>query len=87
MQVDIDTGDYVLHKPSGECWIVACVQGNDLSWCGWPEGMARLIDCELIEKATPEYKEQLLHELANMNYPDHRSRYAKYRLDPRGRRE
>ena len=61
-KVDIDTGDSVLHRPTGEKWVVACVQGNDLSWCGWPAGYAKLSDCELLEKATPEAREKLLNE-------------------------
>lgn len=41
------TGDHVLHKPSGETWVVAFVDGDDLAWCGWPNGLARTSDCEL----------------------------------------
>lgn len=52
----IDTGDTVLHGPTGERWVVACVQGDRLSWCGWPEGTANLADCVLVEKASPESK-------------------------------
>ncbi len=49
----IDTGDIVLHGPTEERWVVACVQGDRLSWVGWPEGTALLSDCTLVEKATP----------------------------------
>jgi hypothetical protein len=78
--MNIDTGDYVLHVPSGEKWVVACVRGEYLSWMGWPEGMAKLADCELIEKATPESKARLLHELADNKTNDHRSRFARHML-------
>jgi len=30
---EIDTGDYVLHKPSGETWLVAFVKDEKLWWC------------------------------------------------------
>lgn len=79
----IDTGDYVLHHPTGEQWVVACVEGEYLSWCGWPEGMAKLSDCELLEKATPESKEKLLHQLADTTSNDHRSRFARHILSTR----
>ncbi len=71
-----DTGDYVKHAPSGESWVVACVDGEDLYWCGWPPGRARVTDCVLIRKATPEYRKELLHELASMLTDDHRKRHA-----------
>ena len=43
-------GDIVLHRPSGETWTVAYadpVSGN-IAWCGWPPGVARIADCELL---------------------------------------
>ena len=79
-ELKIDTGDIVLHTPTDEKWTVACVQGSELSWCGWPEGRAALADCTLVEKATPEVRDSLLTELANMKAGDHRQRYASARL-------
>lgn len=76
----IDTGDHVRHGPTGEDWIVACVIGDKLSWCGWPEGMADLADCTLTCKATDEERDKLLHDLARINSADHRCRYAQRRL-------
>jgi hypothetical protein len=73
----IDTGDVVRHGPSGETWAVACVRGDRISWCGWPEGTAALSDCVLVEKATPEAREKLLRKLATMTGDDHRGRYAR----------
>jgi hypothetical protein len=77
---DIDTGDSVLHGPSGETWLVAYVQGDRLAWCGWPEGEARLSDCTLVRKATPEGRNELLHRMADMNADDARRRYARTAL-------
>ena len=76
----IRTADHVKHKPTGESWVVACVQGNDLSWCGWPEGMARVSDCELIRKGTEEERLDLLKRLSEMPGPDHRKSYAQTAL-------
>ena len=80
-QQPIDTGDHVLHEPSGETWVVACVRGKSLSWCGWPEGMAALSDCKLVKKATPEERAKLLADLAAIGSSDHRAIYARAVLD------
>jgi hypothetical protein len=77
----IDTGDTVYHRPSKETWLVACVDGDRLSWCGWPEGTAMLADCDLVQKAAPGEKEKLLRTLADMNnQDDHRCRFARRAL-------
>lgn len=73
----IDTGDHVHHGPSNEDWVVACVEGENLSWCGWPEGWAKISDCSVIRKATADEREKLLRQMADMRTPrDHRCRYA-----------
>ena len=76
----IDTGDSVLHGPTGETWVVAYVQGDRLAWCGWPEGEARLEDCKLVTAASDEYREKLLREMSEMSTDDARKRYARWRL-------
>ena len=80
----IDTGDSVLHGPTGETWVVAYVDGNRLAWCGWPPGEAMLSDCKLVRKATPEYREKLLHDMAEMQLDpsgyDRRKSMAQRRL-------
>lgn len=73
----IDTADIVRHEPSGEEWVVACVNGEYLSWAGWPEGRAKLADCTLVRKATPEKRELLLQDLARINGSDHRCAHAR----------
>lgn len=47
----IRCGDVVRHAPSGEEWVVAWAdyETGDLAWCGWPNGVARLSDCSLVE--------------------------------------
>ena len=72
----IDTGDTVKHEPTGETWLVACVVGDRLSWCGWPEGTANLSDCTLVTKATPEKRVALLREMAAISSSDHRRSFA-----------
>ena len=81
----IDTGDIVLHGPTGETWVVAYVDGDRLWWCGWPPGEAKLSDCKLIEKATPEYRDKLLLDMSRMSPDprgyDRRKSYALRRLN------
>ena len=62
----IRSGDFVIHKPSGEEWVVAGVnkEQNRLIPCGYPfPSMAKLDDCELTEsrglKQTDEIKKAL----------------------------
>ena len=57
-------GDTVLHKPSGEEWLVAYVDGDDLAWCGWPDGVARKSDCELVRSCTDAEHVARLKEIA-----------------------
>lgn len=77
----MDTGDVVLHRPTGEKWVVAFVEGGRLAWCGWPEGTAAVENCELIEAAAPDQRDRLLHDLASMAGYDVRKSYAVRRLD------
>jgi len=76
----IDTGDHIHHAPSGEDWVVAYVRGDKLCACGWPETLADLSDCTLIQKATPEQRLKLLTDMAKSDNGDTRTRYASERL-------
>lgn len=84
--MDIDTGDHVLHAPSGETWVVAYVRGDRLAWCGWPQGEATLTDCMLLKKAAPEQRIKLLREIAKAGH-DPRGQYARDRLEAEGDNE
>jgi hypothetical protein len=81
---EIDTGDSVKHGPTGETWVVAYVDGDRLAWCGWPKGEAALADCTLVEKASPEARDKLLHDMAEMRLDpdeyDRRRSMARARL-------
>ena len=77
----IDTGDVVYHAPSKERWTVACVDGDRLSWCGWPDGEAALDDCTLVKKATQEERLGVLNALASMSSSCHRKNHAQATLD------
>lgn len=71
----IGPGDVVKHAPSGEEWTVAYAdyERNALAWCGWPEGIAALDVCALVQKATPEMRATVIAAWAFMNGgSDHR---------------
>lgn len=75
----MDTGDRVL-TPIGEVWVVAYVNGEHLTCCGWPESQVRVDQCRLVEAATPAYRLSLLQQMAAMSGSDSRKTYALHRL-------
>lgn len=81
------TGDAILHKPSGETWLVAFVRHGRLTACGWPESQVLLTDCELKRKATPGAKFSLLLEMERMSRPDSRQIHASIFLENWAKRE
>lgn len=79
----IDTADTVLHRPSGERWLVAVArtEQDEIIPCGWPLSFARLSDCDLVRAATDEQREALLNQMADMqDGSDPRCRHARWRL-------
>lgn len=76
----IDTGDVVLHVPTGEEWLVAYVKGDRLAWCGWPCGEAAIADCTLLSKAPEKGRAELLASMAAITESDPRATYARNRL-------
>lgn len=73
----IKTGDVVLHRPSGETWLVAYAENGYVCPCGWPETIAKESDCELVDSASEENRIRLLHEIANKQGNDTRRAYAR----------
>lgn len=73
----IDSGDIVHHIPTGEDWIVAFVDGANISPLGWPETVAKLSDCLLLEKATPEDCAMQQKALLSLPESDVRGRWAR----------
>ncbi len=47
-------GDVVKHRPTGEEWVVAWSDGEYLAWAGWPDGRARLSDCDIVMRVSDE---------------------------------
>ena len=79
---DLKTGDTVFHAPSGETWVVAYAdpERDELAWCGWPPGHAKLRDCKLTESCSADESLYLLRKLAGMKLNreeyDYRKSYA-----------
>jgi hypothetical protein len=71
----IDTGDKVLITTNNERWLVAKCEDGYVTCCGWPETRIAIEHCQLLKKATPEYRIELLHELAKLK--DCRGEYAR----------
>jgi len=61
-------GDHVLHKPTGEKWVVRYVKPEQdrMSWLGWPPGEALMSDCEVVKACTDAEHEKLTVELAGL---------------------
>ena len=73
----IDTGDTVHHIPSDEEWYVAGVAGDLLYPVGWPPDPAKLSDCVLLEKATPERRYVFQVRLSQLPENDVRRQFGK----------
>lgn len=84
MSDTIDTGDIVLHKPTGEEWVVAFVEGRHLYPCGWPLTREPAAFCELQIKADAEARLRLLRDMAKLFQSDPRGIYARDRLRREG---
>ena len=78
--MNIDTGDTIHHGPTDEDWIVAFVDGDTLSPLGWPETVAKLADCTLLKKATPEDRVMWQKDLLRLSTSDVRGRWAREHL-------
>ena len=74
------TGDTVIYNQNGERWIVAYVDGDYMSWVGWPEGEARTADCTLVRECSDNEHVMLLEEIARSN-AGRRTRKAQDALD------
>jgi len=71
-------GDHVLHKPSGETWVVAFADDEKVAPCGWPNCLARRSDCEIINHVHDEDHYKLLQELSRLD--DNRGARARAEL-------
>ena len=67
-------GDTVHHRPSGEDWLVAYADParDELAWCGWPPGVAKLSDCTLVRRCSDEEHAALVAQILRMPGGDHR---------------
>lgn len=79
----IRAGDTVRHLPSGETWVVACVDFNGywrLYWCGWPPGSVHLYEVRPERAGTDAEHREMLEEWARKSTAVYTGRYGH---DPR----
>lgn len=69
----IEIADTVIHRPSGEEWVVARVTEKHVYPAGWPPCRADLSDCILTSKATPEQRDKMLNALRRLPRDDDRA--------------
>lgn len=82
---DIDTGDTVLHRPSGQRHEVACVHGEFLYTIGVPEYRLLVESCEIVSKASPALRQAQIEIMSRSSAPNigrhhHRPSCARERL-------
>lgn len=69
----IRAGDAVLHRPSGERWLVAAVNDQgDLYCAGWPCTRAEVADCDLVEATSEERHLEMVFACARIRDSDPR---------------
>jgi hypothetical protein len=62
----IDIGDTVLHRPTGEKWLVAAVSSGYVYYCGYPfGGYGQIEDCVFVNKATKKERIDLIKEICS----------------------
>lgn len=77
----MQTGDTVLHRPSGETWSVAFIDGDELVPRGWPLSYAKVADCELVKQCSSEVRAEIMRDMARMSdRSDPRCRYARQHM-------
>jgi hypothetical protein len=73
----IRAGDAVLHRPSGERWLVAAVNDQgDLYCAGWPCTRASIEDCDLVEATSDERHFEMVFACARIRESDPRRSYS-----------
>ena len=66
------SGDEVKHLPSGEEWVLAWGDRDNVSPCGWPETIGNASDCELIRAASDSEYLEMITTWSNSQSKDYR---------------
>jgi hypothetical protein len=69
-------GDIVDHGPTGETWVVSAVSGDELIPGGWPETIAKVADCTLVELGTDDDHRDMVSR-ARVSSSEYRGRWAR----------
>jgi len=75
--------DVIRHTPSGETWTVAAPSpdGKYILCCGWPETMAPVKDCVMMEPATDDEARTLARQVIEGCPHDLRGSWARQWLE------
>lgn len=90
LQKPLRAGDLVLHKPTGEEWVLATDEDDAMGRrqvypAGWPATIAERHDCVLRRRATPKYRLEMLKQWATLSGEgDHRKSVARRQLAKAG---
>lgn len=71
-------GDTIRHEPSGEEWVVAAISvcGTMLSPAGWPESIANVADCKLVESCSQDESDEMMARCRKLGSDDVRRRWT-----------
>jgi hypothetical protein len=66
------SGDTVRHYPTNEVWLLAWADANRVSPCGWPETIALVKDCVLVEACSDIESAEMIKQWAEKEGSDYR---------------
>jgi hypothetical protein len=75
-----DTGDEIVHKPTSQPYMVACVHGQYLHTSGNPEQRLMVSECVLKRQALERERRAHLEQMAKSTSKNHRAECARTRL-------
>jgi hypothetical protein len=76
----MDTGDSVVHKPTGDVYLVACVHAPYLHTAGFPECRLLIADCVVKDTCSDSMRRDIIKRMAGSSGMGHRSVCARERL-------
>jgi hypothetical protein len=77
---DLDTGDIIVHRPTKDVYMVACVHYPYLHTAGYPEMRLQVDSCVLKTKATESQRRANLEAMAQSASKGHRATCARERM-------
>lgn len=76
----IDSGDVVVHRPTGENWVIGASTGKYVYPQGWPPTRANAADCDLVERASIAWFRETIFEWSEKKSSDERCEINQRRI-------